>query len=568
MGYPASLTLITVTGKFDRKTGEPSGTVTFAAPPKVWLRSTSDDTFIPPFSETVQLDSNGEFTVDLPATNDPEWLPANWSYSVTIKVDGSTLTGSLSLPYDGGPVALADVLSGASASAGQTYVLRDSLGEPNGPAALDGDGLLELDQFPDGMNIPSVKDFGAVGDGVADDTTAVQAAVTAAGTTGTVRFTAGTYKISSTLALVSNVQSSPDAILSYTGADTAVRIGSNVSGATVNRKKIVLPQIVQSTKPVTGWTSSGTVGLEVQNANRCHIEITRISGFEVGFLLYGKGQGTAYCNFFMGHLDNNKINQKFDADSGGWTNQNVFYGGSWSHNSNEGLNVSGTKHIHIVNITPNSDANNNTWINASLESPGTVEWTIDAEAGAYNVWLNPRLEFVGGNSKIRWGAGAVRNWIFGGNQIDAVVETHVVGSFGNSIFGTTGARLHPVLSSGIVVENGGSSSNAAITVMRTGGLHAGDAPSTAYVVRLTANGWRGKRYTDAADRIIIDNINGRIQLGDGTVAPTLQISSGSGSPESVVTAPVGSLYLRTNGGANTTLYIKESGTGNTGWIAK
>ena len=45
-------------------------------------------------------------------------------------------------------------------------------------------------------------------------------------------------------------------------------------------------------------------------------------------------------------------------------------------------------------------------------------------------------------------------------------------------------------------------------------------------------------------------------------------TSGSGSPESVVTAPVGSLYTRTDGGAATTLYVKESGTGSTGWVAK
>lgn len=43
---------------------------------------------------------------------------------------------------------------------------------------------------------------------------------------------------------------------------------------------------------------------------------------------------------------------------------------------------------------------------------------------------------------------------------------------------------------------------------------------------------------------------------------------GSGSPEGVVTAPVGSIYLRTDGGAGTTFYVKESGTGNTGWVAK
>jgi hypothetical protein len=51
-------------------------------------------------------------------------------------------------------------------------------------------------------------------------------------------------------------------------------------------------------------------------------------------------------------------------------------------------------------------------------------------------------------------------------------------------------------------------------------------------------------------------------------AATNTITSGTGSPEGVVTAPVGSLFLRTNGGAGTTLYIKESGTGNTGWAAK
>ena len=43
---------------------------------------------------------------------------------------------------------------------------------------------------------------------------------------------------------------------------------------------------------------------------------------------------------------------------------------------------------------------------------------------------------------------------------------------------------------------------------------------------------------------------------------------GAGSPNTVVSAPVGSLYTRTDGGANTTLYVKESGTGNTGWVAK
>lgn len=52
--------------------------------------------------------------------------------------------------------------------------------------------------------------------------------------------------------------------------------------------------------------------------------------------------------------------------------------------------------------------------------------------------------------------------------------------------------------------------------------------------------------------------------GDGTATWT----SGSGSPETAVSAAVGSLYTDITGSAATTLYVKESGAGNTGWVAK
>lgn len=48
----------------------------------------------------------------------------------------------------------------------------------------------------------------------------------------------------------------------------------------------------------------------------------------------------------------------------------------------------------------------------------------------------------------------------------------------------------------------------------------------------------------------------------------LGIYYGTGSPETVVVAPVGSIYKRLDGGAGTTLYVKESGVAATGWVAK
>lgn len=58
------------------------------------------------------------------------------------------------------------------------------------------------------------------------------------------------------------------------------------------------------------------------------------------------------------------------------------------------------------------------------------------------------------------------------------------------------------------------------------------------------------------------------ELPNGVQINQATWTSGSGTPEGAITAPVGSLYTRTNGGANTTLYVKESGSGNTGWVAK
>ena len=56
-----------------------------------------------------------------------------------------------------------------------------------------------------------------------------------------------------------------------------------------------------------------------------------------------------------------------------------------------------------------------------------------------------------------------------------------------------------------------------------------------------------------------------ITFGNGATSP--RILYGAGTPEGAKAANPGSLYLRTDGGA-AHLYVKETGTGNTGWVAK
>jgi hypothetical protein len=54
----------------------------------------------------------------------------------------------------------------------------------------------------------------------------------------------------------------------------------------------------------------------------------------------------------------------------------------------------------------------------------------------------------------------------------------------------------------------------------------------------------------------------------GVQGTSARIHAGSGSPENVVEAGAGSLYLRTEGVGGPTLYVKESGAGAAGWKAR
>lgn len=90
------------------------------------------------------------------------------------------------------------------------------------------------------------------------------------------------------------------------------------------------------------------------------------------------------------------------------------------------------------------------------------------------------------------------------------------------------------------------------------------------IMAATGTNWEGLTLAAGASRSTIKPKaagTGSIRPVDYFLTDTLAISSGGGSPESVLTRPPGSVYLRTDGSAGTVLYLKESGTGNTGWVA-
>jgi hypothetical protein len=72
-------------------------------------------------------------------------------------------------------------------------------------------------------------------------------------------------------------------------------------------------------------------------------------------------------------------------------------------------------------------------------------------------------------------------------------------------------------------------------------------------------------YRSAVDTLKTDDAFQALSFRQGSTGPLW--SSGAGSPEGVVTAPIGSFFSRTDGTVGTSLYKKDSGTGNTGWAA-
>lgn len=59
-----------------------------------------------------------------------------------------------------------------------------------------------------------------------------------------------------------------------------------------------------------------------------------------------------------------------------------------------------------------------------------------------------------------------------------------------------------------------------------------------------------------------------VEIGSVVNLLGVLLIAGTGNPEGSIVAPVGSVWLNKGGGATTTLYVKTSGAGNTGWTAK
>lgn len=106
--FPADETLITVTGFLRNFDGTIStGGITFTPDPALpWLQDPASKIVLIPRVISRNLDSNGAFSVVLPATNDPDIFPSAFTYAVDLNIggtsfgNGATYHFNIALPYN------------------------------------------------------------------------------------------------------------------------------------------------------------------------------------------------------------------------------------------------------------------------------------------------------------------------------------------------------------------------------------------------------------------------------------------------------------------------------------
>ena len=336
----------------------------------------------------------------------------------------------------------------------------------------------------------------------------------------------GTFYTTETIVITSDCDLSQADIL--TTASLAIDVRNVVDTASIKRlisNNIMLPRTVKYTpKTSTGWDTN-TVGIKLTNLYSCKVWFGRTTGFETNNHIYSDGTGNVHNEYFMGWCENGKVNLLLSANDTGWTNENNFYGGRFSHESAEGTNVAGTRHIKIA--ATELVINNNVFYKPSVEA-GIAEYHVEC-GGSINSFLYARWEaspakvlyVCNDASKVASNQGQ-KNLISGGYNTDAIVisKSGTKSSFGNRLIGQS-RELNSI--SGTVgghrYRNKSSSSEAVLTVFGAD-TDIDVADLSSYAVSLSSMQLQGKRATDAFPQINIDFANGKFLLGNGTVAPS------------------------------------------------
>ncbi len=414
----------------------------------------------------------------------------------------------------------------------------------------------------------NVRDYGAAGTGLVDDQPAFVAALAAAGTGGTVFVPKGNYRLDSTLTLGAAQTIQGCGFYINRDADNS-GFGNSAYGTQSNFVGAILRSTVTSGNAILHVNTSVHSGGRIQD-----------------LALIGPGSGTA-TGIYMGQ-DTPTIRAVLKAQYRNVLIAN-FATGLAGYHVNEASFYDLIIRACTKAISAIGDFNNISWVGLDMQRCGQG-WVCEVQAnddyriigntflapicqnitgegfvirGESNTLISPYFELVGTSATMlrmikAYYCAVISPTIHGAGTRAIDVDST---SFYNEF------RLIELHSSTCTMTNAGYGTVISGQLTDAGGTGLTDTGSHTH--RVDLNG-----ATHQLPRLITGTTSGTnpaIQT-TGLLLARYGASGaidrwGNGSPEGTVTAPLGSLYRRLDGGVGTTLYSKETGTGNTGWVA-
>jgi hypothetical protein len=464
------------------------------------------------------------------------WLTDNLIYKFTIETSAAVLLGT----YDNVP-GINDININASTI---------EYDPPFAGAVTSGYTVSDkLSQYV------SVKDFGAVGNGVANDTVAIQAAVTAAGYGGGVFFPKGTYLINAAI----NVPPASGSIsgVNFTGEGPSSIVKPSVGGFTslfnvtgTQAKFTNLSLDANSTNVTNGILVDLTGNSDVA----CTVQECTIIGFTAG--ISAKSQNHYYeNNFFL----NNTSHIKFTDDG-----RNTSISGNYMLGGNIGVALYKTAQqaegTRIINNTILVTAGNGAGIDMTAGLEILISGNIIDQTGSNSigVYMHPA------------GADAVSSIKCIGNWIAAGLGSYGAFANGNNtnLYFTNNTFVsnnNLVTLSAISLDSTNTYNILSNRFLMTYASGAIDISATS----CTNSTVLGNDSSLPASNALFNQFNSQVagatafyapEFGIGLTGPS--ITGGSGAPST--TKPIGSLFLRIDGAVGSRLYVSQ-GAGS--WLA-
>jgi len=512
---------------------------------------------------------------------------------------------------------------------GATYLIKtavDYAGTPDGYGDHTlANGNVAVLQIDGALN---VRQCGATGDGSTDDTSAIQAALDSGASK--VDLTAGTYLITSTLTMSANQTLTGVGILKTASVITmiaastgciveGITIEGNGSGSPISTFKAIsvigadkdnyLSNIRVSNCYVYSYAGYGVYGEFVEDLTINNCTFTDFGFMGVGILsgtnvkcdsltisdggtgISGRTYGVAFtrreedsitdyprsidCSVTNSHISNCPTWEALDTHGG----ESCKFINNIIRGCPIGISIAGADDSVGVETFPalKCEVSNNTVYGVSGSSNGIVvtgastgyldQCVINGNtliesgddgnnlSGAINIGTYTYGVVISNNTLKDSYAHAIKLSSY--NKGFAITGNTIIDTQDSSYSATAGISIRSTNNEGVISGNSIFATGASLNTYTS--VRGISCDSYTNVIALGNN---SNNFTSAI--VGIDARNSYFAFSEDGV----KMFNGLGTPEGSVTASSGSVFVNRNGGAGTTLYVKESGTGNTGWVAK